>query len=141
MKSARIVLGLLLAVTPAAPLRAQVSAFTYQGRLNLNCTPASGHYDFMFRLLNDPTNGVAAPVIPINLTVPVTNGLFTTGMDFGAENFDGANRWLEINVRPNGGLLIISLNPLQPLTTTPYASHFADAVSTASGSGSIRRRN
>jgi hypothetical protein len=70
MKRTQITLGLLLILT-AAPLRAQVSAFTYQGRLNLNGAPANGHYDFMFRLLNDPTNGVAAPVIPINLAVPV----------------------------------------------------------------------
>ncbi len=136
MKSARIVLGLLLAVTTTAPLRAQVSAFTYQGRLNLNGTPANGHYDFMFRLLNDPTNGAAAPVIPINLAVPVTNGLFTTGIDFGAENFDGANRWLEINVRTNGGGPFTTLSPRQLLTPTPYAIH-AGSVSAAGISGTI----
>jgi hypothetical protein len=121
MKITQILAGLLLATTAATPLRAQVSAFTYQGRLNLNGAPANGYYDFMFRLLNDPTNGVAAPVIPIALAVPVSNGLFTTGMDFGAENFDGANRWLEINVRTNGGGPFTTLSPRQLLTPTPYA--------------------
>ena len=84
MKSIQITLGLLIALTATTPLRAQVSAFTYQGRLNFNGGPASGRYDFMFRLMNDPTNGVAAPVIPINIAVAVTNGLFTTGIGFGA---------------------------------------------------------
>ena len=137
MKITRITLGLLLAVTAAAPLHAQVSAFTYQGRLNLNGAPANGHYDFMFRLLNDPTNGAAAPVIPINLAVPVSDGLFTTGMDFGAENFDGANRWLEINVRTNGGGPFTTLSPRQLLTPAPYAIHSANAASATSVSGSV----
>jgi hypothetical protein len=56
MKITSITFGLLLAMTTTTSLRAQVSAFTYQGRLNLNGTPATGHYDFMFRLVNDPTN-------------------------------------------------------------------------------------
>ncbi|MEK7779915.1 MAG: hypothetical protein AAB370_00270, partial [Verrucomicrobiota bacterium] len=53
--------------------------------------------------------------------VPVTNGLFTTGMDFGAENLDGANLWLEMNVRTNGGGAFTTLSPRQSLTSTPYA--------------------
>src|SRR6266446_1134299 len=100
---------------------AQGSAFTYQGRLNLNGAPANGYYDFMFRLLNDPTNGTAAPVIPINPAVAVSNGLFTTGIDFGAENFNGSNRWLEISVRTNGNGAFTTLALRQALTPTPYA--------------------
>lgn len=45
MKITQITVGLLLAMTTAAPLRAQISAFTYQGRLNLNGAPADGIYD------------------------------------------------------------------------------------------------
>jgi len=140
MKRIQITLCLLLAITVATPLRAQVSsAFTYQGRLDLNGAPANGHYDFMFRLLNEPTNGVAAPVIPINLAVPVSNGLFTTGMDFGAENFDGANRWLEINVRTNGGGPFTTLSPRQLLTPAPYAiaAHTASNLLGALPAGQI----
>ena len=132
MKTTRIMLGLLLTLATATPARAQISAFTYQGRLNLNGVPANGHYDFMFRLLNDPANGVAAPVIPIAVAVPVSNGLFTTGMDFGAENFDGANRWLEISVCTNGNGSFTTLSPRQALTPTPYAVT-ADAASNLLG--------
>ncbi|HNI61280.1 MAG TPA: hypothetical protein PKW11_15155, partial [Pseudomonadota bacterium] len=34
--------------------------------------------------------------------VAVTNGLFTVTLDFGNQ-FPGADRWLEIGVRTNGG--------------------------------------
>ncbi|HEY9173613.1 MAG TPA: FG-GAP repeat protein, partial [Verrucomicrobiae bacterium] len=137
MKTTSIALGLLLTLAAATPAHAQVSAFTYQGRLNLNGTPANGHYDFMFRLLNDPTNGVAAPVIPVALAVPVSNGLFTTGMDFGAENFDGANRWLEISVCTNGSGSFTTLSPRQALTPAPYAIQSAFASSSVSVSGPV----
>jgi len=50
----------------------------------------------------------------------VSNGLFTVTLDFGA-NFPGANRWLEIGVRTNGGGAYTTLSPRQALTATPYA--------------------
>ena len=78
--------------------------------------------------MNDPTNGVAAPVIPINPGVAVTNGLFTTGMDFGAANFDGTNLWLEISVRTNGGGVFATLSPRQLLASAPYAIRALNAV-------------
>ena len=61
IKITPLTLGLLLAITAAMPLRAQTSVFTYQGRLDLKGAPANGHCDFMFRFLNEPTNGAGAP--------------------------------------------------------------------------------
>lgn len=130
MKIKLLITSLPFYLLPAAlcPLAAaQTGAFTYQGRLDFNGAPATGLYDFMFRLLNDPTNGVAAPVIPVNPAVPVTNGLFTTGIDFGAENLDGTNLWLEVNVRTNGGAQFTTLSPRQVLSATPYATRAANA--------------
>ncbi|HXT39401.1 MAG TPA: hypothetical protein VN887_05210, partial [Candidatus Angelobacter sp.] len=127
---------LLLCLAVGHETLAQVSAFTYQGRLEFNGAPANGSYDFMFRLMNDPTNGVVAPVIPVNLAVPVTNGLFTTGMDFGAANLDGTNLWLEVNVRTNNGASFTPLSPRQLLTSTPYAIRAANA-SNLSGTLSV----
>ena len=37
-------------MTAVTSLRAQISVFTYQGRLDLNGAPVNGRYDFMFRL-------------------------------------------------------------------------------------------
>jgi trimeric autotransporter adhesin len=127
MRIARLLSCICLFAATAA--LAQTSVFTYQGRLNdKNGAPANGSYDFMFRLLNDPTNGVAAPVIPVNLGVLVSNGLFTTSMDFGAENLDGTNLWLEISVRTNGGGAFATLMPRQLLASTPYAVRSANAA-------------
>ena len=111
--------------------RTQNSAFTYQGRLDNGGVPTSGLYDFRFRLASDPfaNNYVDGSVLTNG--VPVTNGLFTVTIDFGATVFNGSNYWLEVDVRTNGGGLYATLNPLQPLTPAPYAL-FANAANTAS---------
>src|SRR4051812_37025855 len=93
-------------VTPL-DCRAQTTAFTYQGRLNDAGSPVTGAYDFRFILhdSNDqPGGAIAGPVT--NSAVSVDKGLFTTTLDFGANVFTGANRWLEIAVRPQGGAFV-----------------------------------
>ncbi|HEX5217962.1 MAG TPA: hypothetical protein VFZ59_00205 [Verrucomicrobiae bacterium] len=121
MKTVSLLLFLVIAMLVSASVTAQTSSFTYQGQLKFNGTPVNGVYDFMFRLMNDPVNGTAAPVIPINPGVIVSNGIFTTGMDFGMENFAGGNLWLEVSVRTNNAGLFTTLSPRQLLTSTPYA--------------------
>ena len=118
----------------ATQSRAQVTAFTYQGRLNAEGGPANGVYDFMFRLMTDATAGTAAPTIPLNPAVGVTNGLFTTGIDFGAQTLSGAALWLEISVRTNGAGSFTTLAPRQLLTSAPFATK---ALSAASLTGTL----
>jgi hypothetical protein len=106
----------------ANPAMAQGTAFTYQGELNDGGSPAHGNYDFQFLVYDSTTNGnlIAGPVT--NLATPVTNGLFTTTMDFGAGVFSGSARWLQIAVRTNGsngGFTILAAR--QAITPTPYA--------------------
>jgi trimeric autotransporter adhesin len=100
---------------------AQGTAFTYQGRLQNNGTPASGAYSLTFTLFTSSTGGsaVAGPVT--NSTVVVTNGLFTAPIDFGAGVWNGATNWLEIGVETNGGGAFTTLSPRQRVTPTPYA--------------------
>lgn len=131
MKLARLLLASAVAAMglAAQETHAQVSAFTYQGRLDANGGPANGAYDFMFRLLNDPVAGTAAPTIPINPSVGVTNGLFTTAIDFGTEALNGAALWLEISVRTNGAASFTTLTPRQLLTSTPFATKALTAAS------------
>lgn len=106
------------------PLFAQ-SGFTYQGRLNDNGQPANGVYDFQFRLYDAETDGAQVPTIPISPGVAVTNGLFTTGMDFGDGVFDGTTYWLEIAVQPHNGSGFVTLSPRQPITPAPQAVYAA----------------
>lgn len=106
---------------PLATAHAQGTAFSYQGRLNDGGLPASGSYDFRFRLASDSlaNNYVGSAYLTNGLAV--NNGLFTTTMDFGSGVFTGSNYWLEVDVRTNGADSYTALTPLQALTPTPYA--------------------
>jgi hypothetical protein len=124
----------LAAFDAADSLQAQGTAFTYQGRLNDSGNPAGGSYDLTFALYNSTSlasTNVAGPIT--NSAVGVTNGLFTTFLDFGPGIFTGTNYWLEIGVRTNGNTgAFTTLAPRQPLTPTPYAV-FANTASNLSG--------
>jgi hypothetical protein len=115
---------------------AQGTAFTYQGRLNDGANPASGSYDLTFTLfsVNSGGSAVAGPVT--NSAVTVSAGLFTTTIDLG-NVFPGADRWLELAVRTNGGGAFTNLTPRQQITSTPYAVQALSAASAASYAGAI----
>ena len=118
----------VICIVGIRPVAAQGTAFTYQGRITFNGAPANGVYDFDFGLYNTASGGSLLGSADFVLNVPVTNGLFTVSLDFGA-NFTGAARWLEIAVRTNvGGTLFTLLMPRQPITPAPYAITAASAV-------------
>ena len=111
---------------------AQGTAFTYQGRLNQDGAPANGLFDFRFALYdstNLPGALLAGPVT--NAAVTVSNGLFTTSLNFG-NVFTGASNWLEIAVSASGSNSFSTLSPRQPLTPSPYAI-FAGAAAAVTG--------
>jgi lysophospholipase L1-like esterase len=105
---------------PLSQLRAQGTAFSYQGRLNDNNAPANGAYDLTFTLYATNTGGVSVAGPVTNTATAVTNGLFTSMIDFG-NVFDGNASWLEIGVQANGGTNFTILAPRQALTPVPYA--------------------
>jgi hypothetical protein len=111
---------------------AQVTAFTYQGRLNNGGSPASGLYDFRFKLYVDPYGNTQVGSSYLTNAVPTTNGLFITTIDFGPGIFVGTTNWLEVDVRTNGGGGYTVLSPLQELTPTPNAV-FAETAGSLSG--------
>ena len=132
------IIGWLLCVLAAfgatESLSAQGTAFTYQGQLNNSGSPANGSYDFTFSLFYSTNLAgliVAGPVT--NSAVAVTNGLFTTTLDFGAGVFIGASYWLEIGIRTNGTAGFATLAPRQPLLPVPYTI-FASSASNLLGS-------
>jgi hypothetical protein len=101
---------------------AQSAAFTYQGVLKDVGVPANGSYDLQFSLFDAATAGTLAAGPLTNAPVAVSNGLFTVALDFGATNFSGADRWLEVGVRTNGSLSAYAvLAPRQQLSPAPYA--------------------
>ncbi|HXI90577.1 MAG TPA: tail fiber domain-containing protein [Blastocatellia bacterium] len=119
---------------------AQNTAFTYQGKLSESSSPASGQYDFQFKLYDTQTVGTGAQkgsMVPVS-DVTVTNGIFTVQIDFGAcaSCFDGSVRFLEIAVKQHLGSTFTTLAPRQPITSNPYAirslnSGAADGLSVA----------
>ncbi len=115
---------------------AQGTAFTYQGQLQNNGSPANGIYDLKLLIYDSSTgdNILAGPVT--NTAVAVTNGLFTTIVDFGAGAFTGGSNWLHLGVRTNGAANFTALSPRQQLTATPYAI-YAENASAAGLSGTV----
>jgi len=103
------------------------TAFTYQGRLADGGQPANGNYDLRFILYDAEIGGSRQGQILTNAGVAISQGLFTTALDFGATGFGGDARWLEIAVRTNGGGGFVPLQPRQALTPAPYAFYAPDA--------------
>ncbi|HEY1664015.1 MAG TPA: hypothetical protein VGI03_16470 [Verrucomicrobiae bacterium] len=118
---------LLAFIFISVAVRAQTTTFTYQGQLNTNNAPANGQYDFQFQLVNVNNNPVSAPLT--NAPVTVTNGFFTTTLDFGSAVFNGSNYWIQLGVRNFGstGAYTI-LSPPQPITSVPYAIRAINAA-------------
>ncbi len=101
--------------------RAQSTAFTYQGRLAAQGQPAGGPHDFEFLLCREFSNGtvLGTNVIP---AVPVSNGVFTVVLDFGAATTGAFQRFLEIHVKPSGATNpFAELTPRVALTPAPFA--------------------
>lgn len=129
------VLGLLAATTVlAGPVpdvlapRAGVNAlaaplgtpFTYQGKLEDGSGAVTANCEMAFRLYDEGGSGGSQMGSAITATVPITEGLFTVGLDFGSGVFTGDDRWLGIKVQCPGDSAFADLGR-QKLTATPYA--------------------
>jgi hypothetical protein len=121
----------------AASALAQNSAFTYQGRLNINDALANGRYDLRFLLFDDANAGNQIGSEMLVSGTEITNGLFMVALNFGFSAFPGADRWVQIGVRTNGGVLFIPLFPRQQITAAPYAIRAATAQSAGTLSGTL----
>lgn len=95
---------------------------TYQGQLIFNGARANGQHDFLFVLYPAPSGGTAIASYQQE-DIQVTNGLFTTALDFGLTPYlTVADKWVEIRVRPGAsGGAFTALTPRQRLTATPFA--------------------
>ena len=84
MKTKSIRLACLLVALFALPMvaSAQGSAFTYQGRLTENGSPASSTNDLTFTLYNAASGGATVGVSNVVNDLVVSNGLFTVTLDF-----------------------------------------------------------
>jgi hypothetical protein len=120
-------LALTSTLSSAAPLG---TAFTYQGRLQAGGAPANGVYDLQCVVHDAEFSGSQIGATFITNGIGVSNGLFTTMLDFGPDVFDGNARWLIVAVRTNGDGGFTVLSPRQPLAPAPHAL-YARAAGTA----------
>jgi hypothetical protein len=112
---------------------AQGTAFTYQGVLFEQGAPANSTNDLAFALFNTASGGLPLTATNFVNDLAVTNGQFSITLDFGAGFFTGADRWLNIAVRPGDSTgAYTNLSPRQKITPTPYAI-FAGSSSNLSG--------
>jgi trimeric autotransporter adhesin len=140
----KLLLVILMPLLAAQAALAQGSAFTYQGRLTDGGGAATGTYELEFKLYDAATGGTQQPQpspVTVQFTgaqaVAVTNGVFTVQLDFGADAFPGAARYLEIGVRHVGDAAFTTLSPRQPISSTPYAIRSVSSATSAAFSGSL----
>jgi hypothetical protein len=136
-----ILLNLTLGLAQVATAAGQppTTAFTYQGKLTDNGSPANRSYNLTFRLYNDSTSinplNLLSTYVPPN-PVTAANGVFTTTLDFGNPPFTGQPLWLEIQLDsiPTGVLNPpVVLSPRTELTPTPYAIYAQTAGTVPNG--------
>jgi len=108
-------------VDPESPLAAVGDGFTYQGRLVNDAGPVDGACDFRFRLWNALEGGAQVGDTQVAADVAVSEGWFTTRLNFGSGAFKGNSRWLDIGVRCGAEANYTALSPRQALTAAPYA--------------------
>jgi hypothetical protein len=108
---------------------AQATAFTYQGKLTDAGGLANVNYDLQFKLFDTLTGGTQQGATLTRNPVAASDGVFTVMLDFGANVFTGAARFLEIGVRPTGSASAYTvLAPRQMILSSPYAIQTLNAT-------------
>ena len=119
-KQMKLLIALIITLAVATVSLAQTTEFTYQGKLTDGGMAANANYDFEFRLFDAAAGGNLLGT-QTKLGVSVNAGVFTVLLNFGAQ-FTGAERWLEIGVKPVGsGGGYQQLLPRQQISSSPYA--------------------
>ncbi len=115
-------------------------SFTYQGSLSDNGAPANGLYDITFLVYDDEVGGtpIASGTVTVN-NVEVTDGLFSTEVDFGVAGLvfnTTTTRYLELRISESGQPGTTILEPRQKFTPAPLANYalrsaYADSSGTS----------
>jgi hypothetical protein len=99
------------------------TGFSYQGWLQDGNSPASGPYDFQFKLFDASAGGAQVGDTITRNDLAVNAGVFSTNLDFGLSPFSASEaRWLEIAVRPGPSTgAYTTLSPRTAVRANPYA--------------------
>ncbi len=138
----RTLLAALAVFLCASSALAQSTAFTYQGSLKNNGQPVNGLHDLRFSLFTAASGGVQVGTTQCVDNVTVTNGVFTTTIDFGQQFATPSTPFLQIELRADTGLTcatttgFTALSPRQSLTAAPLANHAKSAFALDAADGS-----
>jgi hypothetical protein len=137
-----LVFGLIICLLCFISAQAQTTSFTYQGKLSDNNLAATGTYQMQFALFDAASGGNQIGATVPNSSVSVSDGIFTVNLDFGANAFPGASRFLQISVFSTATNGFVTLTPRQQFTSAPYAikslnSATADAATNTNNLGGI----
>ncbi len=119
---------------------AQTTAFTYQGKLADGGSPATGQYDFIFRLFSALSGGSQIGGDLVRDDVQVTSGMFAVDLDSGSSPFTSTTgHYLEIAVRAGASTgAYTTLGSRQPITSSPYSVETIRATSAAGADEALR---
>ena len=117
-----------IALLFASAAHAQLTEFTYQGKLLEGGAPANTPHDLEFRLFDSEAAGSQVGGTISRPDTPVVSGVFTVLLDFGAVYGQGG-RWLEIAVSPAGANTFTTLSPRTKIAAVPQAAFSASAAS------------
>ena len=107
----------------AAAGMVQAEPFVFQGSLSDGGMPAEGAYDFQFFLYDAEIGGNEIGSVNVLDDLLVSNGSFNAELDFGADAFDGSERWVAIVVRDGGSTgTYTPLSPRAKIGNAPQAS-------------------
>lgn len=96
--------------------------FTYQGQIRSAGALINGPVDLRITLWDSDVAGGQVGATNNYQAVPITDGRFALGLNFGATAFDGSNRWVQLEFRsPAGAGQYLTLTPRDKITATPYA--------------------
>jgi hypothetical protein len=87
-----LVAALAVTISGSTSVLAQTTSFTYQGKLTDAGTAANGIFDFEFRLFDATAGGAQIGSTVSRNDVPVTDGIFSVVLDFGAAIEGGVGR-------------------------------------------------
>ncbi|HEX2838485.1 MAG TPA: hypothetical protein VHN77_10190 [Phycisphaerales bacterium] len=121
---------------------AQSTALTYQGELTSGGQAASVPHDLRFRLFDAASGGTQVGATLCRNDVHVTEGRFSTTIDFGQQFAPDAPRFVEVEVRADngadcsslGGFIVLS--PRTVIAPSPRAVHAYSASALAAPDGS-----
>lgn len=121
MRTNKFIAVLIVLFSFAAIVKAQTTAFNYQGKLTDAGGTAKGNYQMQFKLFDALSGGAQISATITDVPVTANQGNFSVKLDFDANALSGANRWLEIDVRRNSSESYTTLALREQIASSPYA--------------------